>query len=123
MQDFAERYTAAWNSGIPERVAAHFAEDGWLRVNNGETARGRESITALALGFMQAFPDLSLSCDGLMEDEGAVTYRWTLRGTYAGTGRKVEISGREIWKMGADGLVAESEGNFDAADYARQCGL
>ncbi len=123
MQDFADRYTAAWNSGMPERVAAHFGEVGWLRVNGGEPARGREAITALALGFMQAFPDLSLSCDGVIERDGLVTYQWTLRGTYAGTGRKVEISGRELWKMGADGLVAESEGSFDAAEYARQCGL
>lgn len=123
MEDFAEQYTAAWNSGVPERVAAHFGEEGWLRVNGGDPARGRAAIAALAQGFFEAFPDLALSCDGVKEDGGLVVYAWTLRGTNAATGRRVEISGQEVWKMGGDGLVAESEGSFDAADYARQCGL
>lgn len=123
MREFAERYTAAWNSGVPEHVAEHYAEDGWLRVNGGEPAKGREQIRALALSFMEAFPDLHLTRDGVHETDGLTTYLWTLRGTYAGTGRKVEISGREIWKMGAGQLIAESEGSFDADDYARQCGV
>jgi hypothetical protein len=32
----------------------------------------------------------------------------------------VRISGFEMWKIGEDGLIAESEGHFDAADYQRQ---
>jgi hypothetical protein len=30
------------------------------------------------------------------------------------------ISGYELWKMGNDGLIAESKGHFDAVDYDRQ---
>lgn len=123
MRDFAESYTAAWNSGTPEQVAEHFGEDGWLRVNGGAAAQGRGAISELARGFMTEFPDLSLRCDGVVAEGGVVTYLWTLRGTHVGTGRSVEISGREVWKLGMDGLVAESEGSFDAADYARQCGV
>jgi hypothetical protein len=37
-----------------------------------------------------------------------------------GTGNKVRISGYELWKIGDDGLIAESQGHFDAADYERQ---
>jgi hypothetical protein len=37
-----------------------------------------------------------------------------------GTGSKVRISGYELWKIGDDGLITESKGNFDAADYERQ---
>lgn len=122
MEDFAEQYTAAWNSGVPERVAAHFGEEGWLRVN-GEIRRGAGGDCGAGAGVFEAFPDLALSCDGVKEDGGLVVYAWTLRGTNAATGRRVEISGQEVWKMGGDGLVAESEGSFDAADYARQCGL
>jgi hypothetical protein len=37
-----------------------------------------------------------------------------------GTGNRVEVSGWEYWHMTDDGLVAESAGHFDAADYERQ---
>jgi len=38
-------------------------------------------------------------------------YRWTLVGTNTGpggTGKRVRISGFEEWRIGADGLIAES---------------
>jgi hypothetical protein len=78
----------------------------------------------------------------------ATAFHWTLTGTNTGsggTGKKVRISGFELWKIdnGAggsratwtgkpervdeqggksinDGLIAESEGHFDAAEYERQ---
>jgi hypothetical protein len=37
-----------------------------------------------------------------------------------GTGNKVRISGYELWKIGNDGLIAESKGHFDATDYEKQ---
>ena len=50
-------------------------------------------------------------------------YHWTLVGTNTapgGTRRRVRISGFEVWKIGEDGLIAESLGHFDAVDYQRQ---
>jgi hypothetical protein len=50
-------------------------------------------------------------------------YRWTLVGTNTGpggTGHRVRISGFEEWTIGADGLIADSLGQFDAAEYQRQ---
>ena len=50
--------------------------------------------------------------------------RWTLLGTKtpgrAGRGKRVHISGYEEWRIGADGLIAESRGHFDDAEYQRQ---
>ena len=37
-----------------------------------------------------------------------------------GTGKAVRFSGYEDWRFGPDGLIAESLGHFDAADYRRQ---
>lgn len=37
-----------------------------------------------------------------------------------GTGKRVRISGFEEWRIGADGLIAESRGHFDSAEYLRQ---
>jgi hypothetical protein len=48
---------------------------------------------------------------------------WTLVGTNTGpggTGKRVHISGFEQWRIGADGLIAESRGHFDSAEYQRQ---
>jgi hypothetical protein len=37
-----------------------------------------------------------------------------------GTGARVRFSGFEEWQIGADGLIARSNGHFDDADYRRQ---
>lgn len=124
--DFAERYTAAWCSQDAERVAAHFAPQGSLTINDGPACVGREAIAAAAQGFMSAFPDMTVTMDGLDVAGDRAVYRWTLAGTNtgpAGTGRRLRISGYEEWRIGADGLIAESLGHFDAADYRRQLEL
>lgn len=123
LRSFAERYTAAWCSQDPTRVAAFFAEDGSLSVNENAPAVGRAAITAVAQGFMTAFPDLQVSMDDLRVEGDRAIYHWTLTGTSTGpggTGRAVRISGYEVWQIGADGLIANSLGHFDAEDYRRQ---
>ena len=52
-------------------------------------------------------------------------FHWTFTGTNTGpggTGNRVRISGYELWKIDNEGLIAESKGHFDAADYERQLG-
>jgi SnoaL-like polyketide cyclase len=123
LREFARRYTAAWCSHDAASVAAFFAPGGSLTINGGTPAVGRSAITGAAQGFMTAFPDLKVSMDELHEQEGKVIYQWTLEGTHSGsggTGKRIRLSGVEEWRMGEDGLVAESLGNFDAAEYQRQ---
>ena len=120
---FATRYTTAWCSQKPDSVASFFAAGGSLQINAGAASIGRNAIAAAAHGFMSAFPDLVVRMDSLIIDAGRVTYHWTLTGTNTGpggTGRAVRISGYEQWRFDADGLIAESVGHFDAADYDRQ---
>lgn len=123
LRETARLYTAAWCSQDPTRVAAFFAPNGSLKVNDDVPAVGREAVTGVAQGFMTAFPDMQLLMDDLLVQGDAVTYKWTLVGTNTGpggTGRKVRISGYEEWQIGADGLIAESKGHFDSNDYKRQ---
>ena len=123
LNQFATRYTAAWCSQRAASVASFFAEHGSLRINDGAAAIGRDSITGAAQGFMTAFPDLVVSMDRLAVNGSKTEYHWTLTGTNTGpggTGRFVRISGYEEWRFGPDGLIAESIGHFDAADYQRQ---
>ena len=123
LRSFADAYTAAWCSRDAARVASFYAEDGSLSVNDAPPAVGREAITAVAQGFMTAFPNLRVFLDGLHLEGDRAVYHWTLTGANTGpggTGREVRISGREVWRIGADGLIAESRGSFDAEDYRRQ---
>ena len=123
LTDFATRYTAAWCSHEPARVAAFFAEQGSLTINHGAPSVGRAAITAEAEGFMSAFPDMVVTMDSLETTGGAIRYHWTLTGTNTGpggTGRPVHISGYEEWAFGPDGLIGRSLGHFDEAEYQRQ---
>jgi ketosteroid isomerase-like protein len=125
MKQFAIRYTAAWCSQNPASVAAFFAEDGSLKINDGAPNVGRTAITEAAQSFMTAFPDMVVEMNALEHEEQQYRYRWTLTGTNTGpggTGRKVRISGYEEWTIDSDGLIARSLGHFDAADYDRQLG-
>lgn len=117
---FAQRYTSAWCSRDPASVASFFSPTGSLTVNDGPPARGRAAITEIARSFMIVFPDLRVTMDDLRLLNGRLQYHWTLTGTYAANGNPVCISGFEIWELDPDGLIASSEGHFDAADYDRQ---
>lgn len=119
----AERYTAAWCSRDAARVADYYAPDGSLSVNGGAPAIGRGAITEVAQGFMTAFPDMKVVMDGVSVQGDRAVYRWTLVGTNTGPGgkgNKVRISGFEEWRIGDDGLIAESLGHFDSTAYEHQ---
>jgi hypothetical protein len=123
LREFAKRYAMAWCSQDPESVAVFFAERGSISINGGTPAVGRAAIAREALAFMTTFPDMIVTFDKLEPREGAIAFHWTLTGTNTGpggTGNKVRISGYELWKIDNNGLIGESRGNFDAADYKRQ---
>lgn len=123
LREFAMRYTVAWSSQDAARLAAHYSLNGSLTINDGVPALGREAIKAAAQEFMTGFPDLQVVMDDLRIEGEYPEYRWTLSGTNngpGGTGNRVCVSGFEMWKIGEDGLIAESHGHFDSADYQRQ---
>jgi uncharacterized protein (TIGR02246 family) len=123
LTDFATRYAAAWSSQDPKRLAAFYTEEGSLRVNAGAPSVGRAAIAATAQGFMAAFPDIVVKMKAAERSAGGATFRWIWTGTNTGpggTGKRVHIEGHEEWTLGADGLIAESKGHYDEAEYARQ---
>src|SRR5215470_17108905 len=123
LRDFAARYTVAWCSGNPKAVAAFFAPNGSLKINDGVPSIGRAAITGAAQSFMTDFPDLQVFFDDLKQNGSRVEYHWTLTGTNTGpggAGKRVRISGFESWKFSSDGFIEDSLGHFDAADYSRQ---
>ena len=113
--EFAQRYAKAWCSQNPESVAAFFAETASLTVNGGLPAPALE----VARAFMRDFPDMIVTSDKVELHGDRIAFHWTLSGTYAGTGNHIRISGYELWKI-RNGLIAESNGHFDVAEYERQ---
>jgi|ERR1700737_1449557 len=121
--DFAERYTAAWCSQNAASVAAFYSADGSLSVNDGAPAVGRSAITEVAQSFVTIFSDLRVVMDKVLVQGDHTEYYRTLIGTNTGpggTGHQVRISGFELWQIGADGLIASSQGHFDSSEYHRQ---
>ena len=109
LDDFASRYAKAWCSQNPESVAAFYAENGSLSVNDGPPAVGRAAIAEEARGFMRTFPDMVVAMDDVLRDSELggrsscdAIFHWTLTGTSTGpggTGKRVRISGYELWKI------------------------
>ena len=113
---FARRYAEAWCSRDPGKVAAFYAKNATIRINNGPPA----PIAEVVREFAHDFPDMLVTFDKLKDAPNGTEFHWTLTGTHRDSGNRVRISGYELWKIDNDGLVAESLGHFDAADYARQ---
>jgi predicted ester cyclase len=123
LRKFATDYTAAWCSRNAASVAEFYAANGSLQINEGAPSVGRSAITAAAQSFMSAFPDMVVAMDDVSADDERAVYRWTLTGIHAGSGgagNRVRISGYEEWSFGDDGLISESRGHYDEADYERQ---
>jgi len=119
VRDFARSYADAWCSHDPARVAAHYVPGGTIAINGGEATE----VTEVARSFITAFPDIEVFMDDLVFAGETVEFHWTFTGTNtgpSGTGNSVRISGFEEWRLGDDGLVAESRGQYDQDDYDRQ---
>jgi predicted ester cyclase len=116
IEELARSYTDAWCSHEPARVAAHYVPGGTIAINGGEPA----GIEDVAQSFVAAFPDIEVYMDDLVLKGDQVEYHWTFTGTSSETGKHVRIAGFEEWTVGADGLIAESLGHYDQAEYDRQ---
>jgi nuclear transport factor 2 (NTF2) superfamily protein len=119
VRDFARTYTEAWCSHDPAKVADHFEPGGTIAINGGVPT----DVTEVARSFMSAFPDIQVFVDDVVFKDETVEFHWTFTGTNTGpggTGKWVRISGFEEWTFGDEGLVAESLGRYDQAEYERQ---
>ncbi len=117
IEQLARGYTEAWCSRDPARVAAHYVPGGTIAINGGDAA----GIEEVAQGFVAAFPDIKVFMDDLVrrdDERGRVPLDVHRHG--AETGQSVRVPGFEEWTISADGLIADSLGHFDQAEYDRQ---
>lgn len=123
LTDFATRYAAAWSSANPDSLAAFYAESGSLQVNAGPPAVGRAAVRTTAQGFMTAFPDMIVRLDSVVQTGTTARFHWIWTGTNTGpggTGKAVRMTGYEEWTFAPNGLIAQSLGHYDKAEYQRQ---
>jgi steroid delta-isomerase-like uncharacterized protein len=123
LKEFATRYAAAWSGQDPVAFASFYAEDSSLRINDGEPSIGRAAIEQTAREFMTAFPDMLVSMVEVRREGDHVEFHWHWTGTHTGpggTGSTVDLVGFEQWTMDDDGLILESRGHMDDAEYQRQ---
>jgi steroid delta-isomerase-like uncharacterized protein len=135
VEEFAERWAAAWNSHRPERVLELMTEDivyddsAWP-----QTMRGQADVREFIDFTWRAFPDLTFDAVGsplLAADGPRAAFWWRGQGTNSGpidppgipaTGRRVEFEGADFHEY-RDGKVARLRIVFDMADTGRQMGL
>jgi hypothetical protein len=123
LTDFATRYAAAWSSRSPDSLAAFYADSGSLQVNAGTPAVGRSAVRATAESFMTAFPDMVVRLDSVVQAGTVARFYWIWTGTNTGpggTGKSVRMRGYEEWTFAPNGLIAQSLGHYDEAEYQRQ---
>lgn len=120
LDKFAENYTAAWNSRVPENVANCHVSTSRITINRGEPSVGHEELAAMAAGFHADVPDLVLQCDGIRSAGNHVVYLWTFTGHHAETGNPLRVTGWEEWEINEDMKITSSLGWFDAEEYQRQ---
>jgi steroid delta-isomerase-like uncharacterized protein len=134
LQDFIDRYNAAWNDHDVEAIVAMHTEDSVFENHvTGDRYEGRESIGQAVAGIFGVFPDLSFEARRQYVREDLVVQEWTARGTHLGpmtragiaiepTGRTVEYSGMDIIPI-RNGLVARKDVYSDSITLLRQLGL
>lgn len=123
LTNFATRYAAAWSSQDPAAFALFYADDGSLRINNGEPSVGREAVEQTARDFMTAFPDMVVSLVDVRQEGSYINFHWHWTGTNTGpdgTGNAVDLRGYEQWTFDGEGLILESLGHLDDVEYQRQ---
>ena len=134
LQDFVDRYNAAWNDHDVETIVSMHTDDSVFENHvTGDVNVGREQIARAISGIFSVFPDLEFETRRAYIRDDLVVQEWTARGTHEGTmtrsgielsptGRKVEYKGMDVIPI-RDGLVARKDVYSDSVTLLRQLGL
>lgn len=92
----------------------------------GQELRGRDGIRGLWVVFLEAFPDLQASIDGMVAEGNMLALRWTVRGTQTGefqgiapTGRRMALPITEVFRI-VEGRLAEAWDYYDRLHLLEQ---
>ncbi len=134
LQEFIDRYNAAWNEHDVETIVSLHTEDSVFENHvTGDVNVGREQIGRAISGIFAVFPDLTFETRRAYVRDDLVVQEWTARGTHLGTmtrsgievaptDRQVEYKGMDVIPI-RDGLVARKDVYSDSVTLLRQLGL
>ena len=134
LQDFIDRYNAAWNAHDVDAILSMHTDDSVFENHTtGDVNVGKEAIGSAIRGIFSVFPDLSFEGRRTYIRDDLVVQEWMARGTQEGkmtrsgvevepTGRKVEYRGMDVIPI-RDGLVARKDVYSDGVTLLRQLGL
>ena len=134
LQDFIDRYNAAWNDHDVDAIVSMHTEDSVFENHvTGDVNVGREQIGRAISGIFAVFPDLAFETRRAYIRDDLVVQEWTARGTHEGpmtrsgitvepTGKKVDYKGMDVIPI-RDGLVARKDVYSDSITLLRQLGL
>ena len=134
LQEFIDRYNAAWNAHDVDAILSMHTDDSVFENHTtGDVNVGKEAIGSAIRGIFSVFPDLSFEGRRTYIRDDLVVQEWTARGTQEGkmtrsgvevepTGRKVEYRGMDVIPI-QDGLVARKDVYSDGVTLLRQLGL
>ena len=134
LQEFIDRYNAAWNGhDVDAIVSMHTDDSVFENHTTGDVNIGKEAIARAITGIFGVFPDLSFEARSQYIREDLVVQEWTARGTHQGamtrSGMTIEPTGRSVEYRGMDiipirhGLVARKDVYSDGVTLLRQLGL
>ena len=134
LQQFIDRYNAAWNGHDVDAIVEMHTDDSVFENHvTGDRNVGKEQIHRAVSGIFSVFPDLTFETRRAYVRDDLVVQEWTARGTHEGTmmrsgievpptGRKVEYKGMDVIPI-RDGLVARKDVYSDSVTLLRQLGL
>ena len=134
LQEFIDRYNAAWNDHDVDAIVAMHTDDSVFENHvTGDEYVGREAIGRAIGGIFAVFPDLSFETRRAYIRDDLVVQEWTATATHANEMRRgdlvAEPTGKRISWDGLDvipfegGLVKRKDVYSDSVSILKQLGL
>ena len=133
-RELLDRYVERYNAGDLDAVIDLYAEDAVQGMPDG-IFEGRTAIRERLARELEAIPDVTHTVMSFVEQGDAFADEWTFVGTHTGpfllpdgstlpaTGKRVEVRGMEIVRVGPDGKIVLNTLYYDNMAVAAQLGL
>jgi|SRR5262245_1152364 len=134
-RELLDRYVERYNDGDLDGVMDLYAEDAVQGMPDG-IFEGKEAIRERLAQELTAIPDVTHTVVSFVEQGDAFCDEWTFVGTHTGgpltlpngdalpaTGKRVEVSGMEIVRVGPDGKIVLNTLYYDNLAVAVQLGV
>ena len=133
-RELLDRYVERYNAGDLDGVIDLYAADAVQGMPDG-IFEGRSAIHDRLARELEAIPDVTHTVVSFVEQGDAFADEWTFVGTQTGpfllpngtvlppTGKRVEVRGMEIVRVGPDGKIVLNTLYYDNLAVAEQLGL